>query len=286
MNTQEYIESGILELFVFGKLSETEMEEVAKMAESHSEIRDEIFSIEKAVVLLSSSVAPRLSGKNYEDIKKHIFGTNEEIKTIVEKDVEDDDEDDEEDDDETKVIPMATKKTNWAAYVGWAASLLFAAGIGYQYIKINESNEQMVTIENEKSKLKNEVIDISFKNKENETLLALIRDNKNTIIPLDGQEVAPTSFAKVYWNKETETVFVDGAGLPEPPEGMVYQVWALKLNPLTPLSIGLLDDFKGKSKRIFEMENVVEAEAFGITLEPAGGSASPTLTQLYTLGKV
>ena len=28
------------------------------------------------------------------------------------------------------------------------------------------------------------------------------------------------------------------------------------------------------------------AEAFGITLEPAGGSVSPTLEQLYTLGKV
>jgi hypothetical protein len=28
-----------------------------------------------------------------------------------------------------------------------------------------------------------------------------------------------------------------------------------------------------------------DAEAFGITLEPAGGSLSPTMEQLYTLGK-
>jgi hypothetical protein len=38
---------------------------------------------------------------------------------------------------------------------------------------------------------------------------------------------------KVYWNKETEVVYIDAAGLPEPPKGMVYQVWALKLNPNT-----------------------------------------------------
>jgi hypothetical protein len=47
----------------------------------------------------------------------------------------------------------------------------------------------------------------------------------------------------LYWNKETEVVYIDAAGLPEPPKGMVYQVWALKLNPLTPTSIGLLDNF-------------------------------------------
>ena len=116
--------------------------------------------------------------------------------------------------------------------------------------------------------------------------LSSAQDPKNTIVPLAGQEVSPTSFAKVYWNQETHTVYVDGAGLPEPPEGYVYQVWALKLNPLTPLSIGLLDDFTGDNKRIFAVDNVVEAEAFGITLEPAGGSATPTLEQLYTLGKV
>jgi anti-sigma-K factor RskA len=67
---------------------------------------------------------------------------------------------------------------------------------------------------------------------------------------------------------------------------MVYQVWALKLNPLTPLSIGLLDNFKGKNMLMFPVDNVIEAEAFGITLEPDGGSSSPTLENLYTLGKV
>jgi hypothetical protein len=71
-------------------------------------------------------------------------------------------------------------------------------------------------------------------NKQTETSLAVVRDTKNTVVALGGQAVAPTSSAKVYWNKETEVVYIDAAGLPEPPKGMVYQVWALKLNPLTP----------------------------------------------------
>jgi hypothetical protein len=86
----------------------------------------------------------------------------------------------------------------------------------------------------------------------------------------------------VYWNK---VVYVDAAGLPEPPKGMVYQVWALKLNPLTPTSIGLLDKFDDNNQRIFAVNNTGDAEAFAITLEPAGGSLNPTMEQLYTLGR-
>jgi hypothetical protein len=37
---------------------------------------------------------------------------------------------------------------------------------------------------------------------------------------------------------------------------------------------------------MFAVNNAEEAEAFGITLEPAGGSITPTMEQLYTLGKV
>ncbi len=68
---------------------------------------------------------------------------------------------------------------------------------------------------------------------------------------------------------------------------MVYQVWSLKLSPtLTPTSIGLLGDFNGNNEKLFAVSKTSDAEAFGITLEPAGGSKNPTMKQLYTLGKV
>ena len=39
-------------------------------------------------------------------------------------------------------------------------------------------------------------------------------------------------------------------------------------------------------KYLIEVDGTVGAEGFGITLEPAGGSKTPTMEQLYTLGKV
>jgi len=58
------------------------------------------------------------------------------------------------------------------------------------------------------------------------------------------------------------------------------------MDPLTPTSIGLLDTYAVDDNKIFELENANQSEAFGITLEPEGGSESPTMEQLYVLGAV
>jgi hypothetical protein len=49
-------------------LSDTENEEVTTMANTHSEIKDEIIAIEKTIVALSSSFSP-YSVANYEKSK-------------------------------------------------------------------------------------------------------------------------------------------------------------------------------------------------------------------------
>ncbi|MFA9189107.1 anti-sigma factor domain-containing protein [Flavobacterium magnesitis] len=261
METKEYIESGILELYVYGSLTESESEEVAAMAKKHPEINAEIIAIEKSVVALSSSFSPFQSAENYAKIKEKLN-----LKA-------------------PEVIPMAPKK-NWSQYIGWAAAILLLVGIGFQYNQLEQTNNQVVNATIEKSKIEKERNELVLEKTAIETTLAVIKDENNIVVALGGQTVAPESSAKVYWNKETQKVYVDASGLPEPPKGMVYQVWALKLNPLTPTSIGLLDNFDKNDQRFFAVNNTGDAQAFGITLEPAGGSLTPTMEQLYTLGKV
>jgi anti-sigma-K factor RskA len=262
MDTRQYIDSGILELYVYGLLSETENLEVSQTAKEHKEIEAEIISIEKAIVNLSTSFSPFLSADNFEKIKAKL-----DLKY-------------------SKVIEMKPKN-NWSQYVGWAAAVTLLVGIGYQYTQLSETKNLVATTEKEKTNLQDTLVDLKLKNKQTLTALTVVRDSKNTVINLGGQAVSPKSYAKIYWNKETEVVYVDATGLPEPPEGMVYQIWSLKLAPqLTPTSIGLLSDFRANKEKIFAAEKTGDAEAFGITLEPAGGSKSPTMEQLYTLGKV
>ena len=72
-------------------------------------------------------------------------------------------------------------------------------------------------------------------------MMEILRDNNNTIVALDGQVAMPSASAKIYWNRATQAVYVDAKSLPEPPQGMVYQVWSVKMNPFSPTSIGLLE---------------------------------------------
>src|SRR6218665_589412 len=259
MDTQDYISSGMLELYVYGLLSDAENLEVAEMAKKNPEVEAEILSIEKSILNLSTSFSPFLSSENFAKIKAKL-----EIK-------------------HANVIQMQPK-SNVLMYVGWAAAVLLLIGFGYQYNKSAQTTEQVVVMENEKSKLQEALVTSEIKNKQTQDALTIIRDDKNTVINLGGQAISPQSFAKVYYNKQTATVYVDAAGLPEPPEGKVYQVWALKLNPLTPTSIGLLENFTADNHKIFTVDKAAGAEGFGITLEPAGGSHSPTMEQLYALG--
>lgn len=261
MEVRAYIESGILELYVFGTLNDSETQEVAQMAEKHPEIKEEIISIEKAVISLSYSMAPHLSAANYDRIREN----------LIEK--------------HTKVVEMKPKN-NITLFIGWAAAIVLLIGISWQYTQLDSAKNQVAIVETEKDTLLRELNTVKLIQSQTESMLAVVRDQNNTVVALGGQAISPESKAKVYWNQATQTVYVDASGLPVPPEGMVYQVWALKLNPLTPTSIGLLDNFKGNDSLLFAVSNASEAEAFGITLEPAGGSLSPTLEQLYTLGKV
>ncbi|WP_293871273.1 anti-sigma factor [Flavobacterium sp.] len=262
MENKEYIESGTLELYVYGLLTESENKEVSTMALKHSEVKDEIVSIEKAIINLSSSFSPFISHSQFEKIKSQL-----ELK-------------------HNKVVDFKPRNSS-VSYIGWAASIALFIGISFQYLKLNESKNQVATIEKEISKLQENVVGLEFKNKSTATALNVIRDENNTVIALAGQTVAPTAKAKIYWNKQTQVVYVDASGLPEPPKGKEYQIWSLKLLPqLTPTSIGLLSNFQANQSKIFAVDKTIGAEAFGITLEPAGGSASPTMEQLYTLGKV
>jgi hypothetical protein len=55
---------------------------------------------------------------------------------------------------------------------------------------------------------------LTLKNKQNETSLAVERCQQYRGKPLvDG---SARIFKKVYWNKETQVVYVDAAGIPEP----------------------------------------------------------------------
>jgi anti-sigma-K factor RskA len=258
MDSKNYIASGILELYVAGSLSEKENQEVYEVMQKYPEVKTEVESIENAILQLTAA-AKKDNNYSFDAIKSQ-------LKT-----------------DDPKVIPIGKSKTNWSQITGWAAAFIFGSVLIYTVLQNGKLKTQLAT---EKQQLEEQIDKASNNLAEAEKLIEVFRDKEIISIPLAGQKVAPNAYAKVYWDKKTNSIYLDAKGLPEPPKGKVYQVWSLKLSPLTPTSLGTLDTFTADTNKIFTITNANASEAFGITLEPAGGSVSPTLEQLYTLGAV
>ncbi len=256
-----YIDSGALELFIYGTLPEDEMMDVASAISQSPALLEEAVAIENHLMHLAKAAAPG-TPTNFTGIKNRLNL------------------------DTSKVIPLSRKQTPVIAWLGWAAAVILLAGVGYLYSVNSSLDEQLVDTKRELllQEGKTQVAENNFE--ETKNLLNIIREQDVITVPLGAQAIAPEAYASVYWDKDKGKAYIDIKGLPSPPDGKVYQVWSLKLEPLTPTSLGVLDQYDNSGNQIFELDNPNESEAFGITLEPAGGSASPTLEQLYTLGVV
>lgn len=259
MDIQEYISSGILELYVYGSLSELESREVTRMVNEYPEVKAEVEKIEAALRNLSAAAAPSDTQPLFAPTFEKILG-------------------------DRKVVKIDRRKTNWPAYLGWAASLLFLIGLFVLFNENQQLKESLQALEQRNTQIENEIADARNDAEKTRELLNVLRDKNILEVDLGGQAIAPEAYATAYWDREENITFIDARELPEPPRGMVYQVWSLKLNPLTPTSLGLLENFEEDENKIFRLENAELSEGFGITLEPAGGSESPTLEKLYVLG--
>ena len=104
MDINNYVSSGILELYVYGALSETESREVTRILKQYPEVESEVDEIENVLIQLSAAVAPA--------------DTERLIKTIKQKLSHN-----------PKVVTMESRKSNIPMYIGWAASLVFLIGL-------------------------------------------------------------------------------------------------------------------------------------------------------------
>jgi anti-sigma-K factor RskA len=100
-------------------------------------------------------------------------------------------------------------------------------------------------------------------------------------IELNATPQSPGGSAVVFWSADKgETYFV--GQLPPVPAGKQYQLWALH-NGL-PIDAGVLGVIPNG---ILEpMLKIPKADAFAVTMEPIGGSPSPTTTAMMVMGSL
>lgn len=172
---------------------------------------------------------------------------------------------------ETKIVTPA-----WAR-LAIAASVLLAIFAGWSAMQVSDlkKNNQELAFEMETVKKV-----YAYK----ESLATLYRNPEYKVVKMSGiPEKSPNSAVAAFWNQQTNEVLLDVQSLPAAPEGKQYQLWSIVDG--VPVDIGMLDsEFQGK---VLKMKPTKTGSvAFAITLEKTGGSPSPTMTEMYVMGKV
>jgi anti-sigma-K factor RskA len=278
VTTEEYMTSGILEVYACGGLSAEEATEVRTKLQLYPELRDELDRIEAALenyARLYAAFPP--AGLKY-NIREQQNGATPLAAETVGKT-------------KPKVVPISAAKTptKVARNYAWLAAagvvlFLISAGLNiYFYFGWKKAEGSLAIALAQKATYADNFRQAKLELKNSETAFQVLENPETKHITLQGSDKAPQAKALVHWNPKTKKVVLDIKKLPEAPAGHQYQLWALHNG--IPINAGMInptDTIIGFQ----EMQTISEAVAFAFTLEWAGGSINPTLTEMYLIGKM
>jgi anti-sigma-K factor RskA len=276
VDNQDYINSGMLELYAAGALTQQERLEVEEAAASSQEVHAALMEACATMenYALSHAVEPKPELKD-RIMQQIVANENPLEERLAEQ--------------ETTVYPMYSDFEKESSPYKWmfAASVVLFLLSGFMsfrfYQNWKEAESRLAVALASEQTLAQNYNTASFKMEQQELLLSILRDEDYKAVKLQGVEAHPDARVMVYWNPERKQVYLDILQLPEPPSGKQYQLWALDQgNPVNAGMVKLGSNQKGMQ----EMKEIRTAQAFAITLEPAGGSEHPTLEEMYVLGEI
>ena len=261
MNIEAYIASGILELYALDQLSPADRREVEGNLRQYPRLKKELEQIESALELYGQAHAltppPELK-------EKILRSTSSQMPS-------------------TESSPN-TKSSIW----NWIWALLclgLVAGLTYLYITNQNHHKQIELLESDLQATRDSCME---KERIYADQMEILQDYQNQVIPMAGQAIAPEAAARVYWNRNEQIAYLDPSGLPALPNDKDYQLWGIVDGQ--PVSMGVISqrqvELSKSGLQLMSFDFTQSAGAFAITLEPKGGSPSPTLEQMFVLGTV
>ncbi|MCO5937167.1 anti-sigma factor [Mucilaginibacter sp. RB4R14] len=271
-NVKEYIESGILELYVLGDISATEKAQVEEMAAKYPEISAEIIEIERSIEFYAEehAVEPseNLRAKVLNSLLVNLGDDNTFLKAKTHQD-----------DDNVRSLSAARVTSFYKYSFAACLTLLLISiyGLVNLYSKLQESNTQLSALQTDKVRIANQV---SLRDNE----LQVYRDTAFKVLKLKGTAKAPAAAMVLAWNSISKKVMVAVASvkLPQHDEKHQYQLWALVNGK--PVDMGVFDQPKADTVGVKEMKAIASAQGFAVTLEPNGGSINPSMDQMVVIG--
>ena len=276
MNTREYIESGTLEAYILGALSAKEAAQVEMDIAANPELAEEIAAIEATMRLFADKLAIEPPAHTKEKIWAALqFATNDRRGH----------------DNQTgapKIIPFQPeyrKPMKWqyaAIWAGLVGSLLLNVVLWNKTNRRIQDNIALVAEMNDMKAGQRQLADVVTDYQKNKAMMA---DTGMQTIVMHTMQPGHPMAATLYWSKNKGEAYVSIDGLPAPPKGMQYQLWVMENGK--PVDMGVLPDSMANTPAMQKVsKSVTDGQAFAISLEKAGGSPTPTMQNIYVMGKV
>jgi anti-sigma-K factor RskA len=256
MDINQYISSGIIEMYVLGLCSPEEAAELELLRTQQPSLNEAILKFEAELerTYLNDATQPGAA------IDKEIMQALHAM--------------------QTPVIPLHTqagntatiKKMNWLKPVAAAAIALFAVSSIFNYTLYNKTRQQQLAITEAKK------ITTLPQND-----YAVLKTPGITPVAMYG--VFPHNICRctLFWDKKTGKAYMMVHHLMPVNKEKSYQLWAMVNDK--PVNVGMINE--RIRDRFIEVQNVPEgATAFTVTLENASGSTSPTADEIYLYGKI
>ncbi len=184
--------------------------------------------------------------------------------------------------------PQAKQRRLLPWQLGVAASLLIAvlsAAAAWHFRgEWKEAEQQLQLAQAQNQEIASQYETASQRSERLENDLSVLSSPEYQAIALAGTDVSPESTARVFWNAGAEQLYLSPGNLPEPPTDKQYQLWAIVDGK--PVSAGVFEVTPDDSSLQTLSSQIAQASAFAITLEPRGGSPSPTMEAMYVQGAV
>ena len=276
MDFKEYIASGIIEGYVLGSLSDQERREVECMSAIYPELKDHLNQIQESFEAFAQASAIEPPKELRQTILKK-------ISTLVQEENEQGVTGKK----ETKIVQLNPKKESNLLIWKWsvAASLILLLGTTILYINDKKTQQLNLASLTEKNKIELKRANLLQSDLEEKEKIEQFMLASSTIpIQLSGTPKSPTSKVRVFYNSQQNEALLSMDVLPKVDKDKQYQLWAI-VDGL-PHDLGVFDLPENKSLGSIIPVEMTKIQAFAITLEKKGGSASPNLEQLYVIGNI
>ena len=249
MNLKEIRESGLLELYVLGLLSEEEAGQVRSALGQYPELVKDINEIEKALEVYGKATAVTPPDSARSDVLSKIRSRG----------------------------PSPDSSGGGASWKLLSLVLsLVAIGIIVALITTirgraddqRTSNDLQIALDS--CTAQNAALNAEL------TLLQNLIDPSNQALAITPTPTYPNTNLFFHHNSSTSRNFIQVINLPAITTSQSYQLWSLKPG-VAPIPLDVFEDDRGP---VFEVSYEDDTETYAITIEPRGGQQSPTLDQL------